>query len=125
MGRTLAGIAADILFFSLTACEHNPVGPTVPVKGSVKRNGEPLQSGSLVFWPDADKGNTGAFEAGAQLDKNGGFDLITRGIHAAPLGGLPRHGDGASSERREESLFQGQALGAGVLHEKGHDSLAR
>ena len=67
-------------------CESDPIGRTVPVQGSVTIEGRPLQTGSIAFWPDVDKGNQFPFEAAAQLSPDGKYTLITRGKPGAPPG---------------------------------------
>ncbi len=64
----------------------DPAGRTVPVKGKVTVDGEPLKQGSIVFRPDADKGNTLALEPAAQIADDGTYELNTRGKPGAPPG---------------------------------------
>lgn len=84
--RPSARVVVGILLLGVAACTHDPIGRTVPVKGKVTLNGKPLTTGSVVFWPDEENGNTGSFEAGAQINKEGAFDLFTHGKHGAPPG---------------------------------------
>ncbi len=79
----LMRVMIGILLLSPAACDHDPVGRTVPAKGKVTLNGKPLRTGSVAFWPDAENGNAAQFEAGAQIDKEGGFELITHGKRGA------------------------------------------
>ena len=81
-----ASLLVAVLILSLLGCNGDPVGRTVPVKGTVKLDGQPLKQGSLVFWPDAAKGNSLAVEAAAQISAEGTYELITRGKPGAPPG---------------------------------------
>jgi len=68
------------------ACDSDPVGKRVPVKGKVTVNGKALKQGSLVYWPDTGKGNKSPFEAGATIGDDGSYELFTKGKAGAPPG---------------------------------------
>jgi hypothetical protein len=52
-------------------------GPVVPVQGIVTCDGKPLTTGTVVFRPDAARGNTGPDAIGS-IEENGEFVLATR-----------------------------------------------
>jgi hypothetical protein len=74
-----------LLLLTLSACEADPVGKTVPVKGKVSVNGQALKTGSVVFWPDEGKGNKSAFTPTGQI-QDGEYELNTKGKPGAPPG---------------------------------------
>jgi len=84
--RLSGSVLACCLIALVTACSSDPVGHTVPVRGTVTVAGKQLKSGSIAFWPDADKGNSSKFEAGSPIDENGNYELFTHGKVGAPLG---------------------------------------
>jgi hypothetical protein len=75
-----------LLLLSLTACTGDPVGPTVPVKGNVTVNGKPLKKGSVVYWPDEDKGNKLTVAPMGLIGEDGSYELNTKGKPGAPVG---------------------------------------
>jgi len=70
----------------LTACSSDTVGRTVPVKGKVTVDGVPLKEGSVVYWPNATKGNQSTLQAAGTIKEDGTYELITRGKPGAPPG---------------------------------------
>jgi hypothetical protein len=60
----------------------------VPVSGTITVNNQPLSAGTVVFHPDAARGNTSRVEARATIDseKPGIYRLITNDKDGAPLG---------------------------------------
>jgi hypothetical protein len=56
------------------------------VKGTVTMDGNPLTTGSLVFKPDASKGNQSTFEPAGQIGADGSYVLFTGPKEGAPLG---------------------------------------
>jgi hypothetical protein len=77
-----------VLLLTLSACESDPVGKTVPVKGKVMVNGKPLTTGNVVFWPDEAKGNklSGNLLPTSKIAEDGTYDLVTKGKPGAPPG---------------------------------------
>jgi len=60
-------------------CGGDDIGRTVPVKGTVTVNGQPLKGGSVAYWPDEAGGNTSKLEAVGQVSDSGTYELVTRG----------------------------------------------
>ena len=58
----------------------------VPVKGKVTVDGAPLTTGSLVFKPDAAKGNASKFDSSSEISADGSYSLYTRQKEGAPPG---------------------------------------
>ena len=61
-------------------------GSLVPVKGKVTVDGTPLTTGSLVFKPDAAKGNASQVDSSAEISADGSYSLFTRQKEGAPPG---------------------------------------
>jgi hypothetical protein len=84
------GLAMLVLLLSfallLPACNSDPVGHRVPVRGKVMVGGKALKTGSVAFWPDAEKGNQSKFEAAGQIDGEGNYELFTKEKPGAPVG---------------------------------------
>lgn len=59
-----------------------------PVAGTVLVDGKPLRgkAGSVLYKPDASKGNNNPHEAGGTIDDEGGYTLFTKGQKGAPPG---------------------------------------
>ena len=64
------------------------VGKTYPVIGKLTFDNQPVtaESTTVLFKPDASKGNTSPFEPAGTVDEDGNFTLITKGKSGAPLG---------------------------------------
>jgi hypothetical protein len=71
---------------ALAGCDSSGVGRIVPVKGQVMLDGKPLTTGSLVFKPDAEKGNQSKFEPASSIGADGRYSLFTKEKEGAPLG---------------------------------------
>jgi hypothetical protein len=80
------GLVVGALLLMLAACSGDSVGRTVPVKGKVTVNGEPLKRGSVTFWPNDAKGNKSPHEAGAQIGADGTYEAFTKGKAGVPPG---------------------------------------
>ncbi len=88
------------------------VGTTYPVSGKITFNGEPFnaETTSVLFKPDAARGNTSHFEPVGTVDRDGGYALVTRGKDGAPPGwykvvvtafdGSPQHPGGPRHAKR-------------------------
>ncbi|MDC0934948.1 hypothetical protein OAS39_01585 [Pirellulales bacterium] len=62
------------------------VGPTVPVAGKVTFNGNEVTTGTVIFLPDASKGNAAQYESRGAIDASGNYLLQTMGKEGAPPG---------------------------------------
>ena len=58
----------------------------VPVQGKVMMEGQPLTTGTLVFKPDAEQGNSQTLEPAANIEADGSYTLYTTAKEGAPLG---------------------------------------
>jgi len=58
----------------------------LPVEGTAYVDGRPLKNGSLLFKPDASKGNNGTLEPAAQIGADGKYKLYTTQKPGAPPG---------------------------------------
>ena len=67
-------------------CGSSGAGRLVPVAGKVTLDGKPLATGSLVFKPDAAKGNAGQLEPSGTLAGDGSYALFTKEKPGAPVG---------------------------------------
>jgi hypothetical protein len=74
------------LLLSLAACSKDSLH-VVPVRGKVSVDGTQLKKGSVVFWPDKDKGNNSPLEAAGEIAADGSFELYTKGR----AGAVPGH----------------------------------
>jgi hypothetical protein len=71
---------------ALIGCSSDPIGRTVPVKGTVSTGSGPLKTGTIAFWPDAAKGNKVPAEPSASIGEDGSYELFTAGRPGAPPG---------------------------------------
>jgi hypothetical protein len=69
-----------------SGCDSSGLGRIVPVKGNVTLDGKPLTTGSLVFKPDASKGNNSKFEPASAIGPDGSYSLFTKEREGAPPG---------------------------------------
>jgi hypothetical protein len=67
----------------LAGCDRGET--TVPVEGKVLVDGQPLTSGTVIFTPDASRGNTSQHEPRGQLDAKG----VYRANLSKDRGGVP------------------------------------
>jgi hypothetical protein len=82
---TRAAIVLTLLA-GCAGCDSSGLGRLAPVKGHVLLDGKPLPTGSLVFKPDAAKGNSSQFEPSATITADGSYSLFTKEKTGAPLG---------------------------------------
>jgi hypothetical protein len=68
--------------------DDSGVGRTLPVRGLITLNDEPLtaESTTVLFKPDAGLGNTSRFEPAGTVDADGYYTLLTKGKSGAPPG---------------------------------------
>jgi hypothetical protein len=74
------------LLAAIAGCDSSSPGRLVPVQGQVLFDGQPLTAGSLVFKPNAEKGNASKFEPAATINADGTYQLFTAEREGAPLG---------------------------------------
>ncbi len=74
---------AGCLFY-LVVFQNHPV-PLQPVAGKITYRGLPVQTGMMVFVPDAARGNTGALAIG-QIHADGTYTLKTGDAHGVAPG---------------------------------------
>jgi hypothetical protein len=79
-------LLCGLLLLSAAACRGDSLGRIVPVKGKVTADGKSLNHGSVVFWPNKDKGNNSSVEAAAEIGEDGTYELYTKGQRGAPPG---------------------------------------
>ena len=77
---------AIALLAALSGCDSSGVGRLVPVRGKVTLDGQPLTTGSLVYMPSAEKGNTSNYEPAATINADGTYQLFTAQRDGAPIG---------------------------------------
>jgi hypothetical protein len=84
------GLPFQATLFSLTflafgCTDASGVGKTFPVSGKVMLNNEPLtaETTTVLFVPDAARGNTSSLEAAGTVDEQGTYTLFTRGKKGA------------------------------------------
>ena len=75
-----------LVWVSLAGCDSSGLGSIVPVQGKVLLNDTPLATGSLVFEPDAGKGNQSPFQPAAEITSDGSYRLYTKEREGAPPG---------------------------------------
>ena len=73
-----------LLCLALAGCDS--AAKVVPVQGKVLLNATPLASGSLVFKPDAAKGNNSTYQPASDISTDGTYTLYTREKPGAPAG---------------------------------------
>lgn len=84
-GRGLRWVGVGLVVVGALGCGRS--GPAlVPVEGQVTYQGQPLKTGSLVFQPDAAKGNTSTLTPSGTLGPDGRYKLYTQERPGAPPG---------------------------------------
>jgi hypothetical protein len=70
----------SLAFLAFGCTDGSGVGKTFPVSGKVMLNNEPLtaETTTILFVPDAARGNTSPFEAAGTVDEQGIYTLYTR-----------------------------------------------
>jgi hypothetical protein len=85
MTMRLGRFLSSALLCVLAGCGRG--GTTIPVEGKVLVDGQPLTVGTVIFTPDAARGNTSAHEPRGNLDANGVYRLsVTKDRTAVPPG---------------------------------------
>jgi hypothetical protein len=104
--------AAMLCLCCAAGCDSSGVGTTFPVAGQVTLDGRPLaaKSATVLFKPDAARGNKSTFEPVGRVDEDGNYELLTQGKRGAPPGWYkvivtalnedPKHPSGPHRERR-------------------------
>jgi hypothetical protein len=77
-----------IVFLSAGCGDNSGVGKTYSVAGKVMLDNKPLaaDSATVLFVPDAAKGNVSPFEPAGNVDEEGNYRLLTKGKEGAPPG---------------------------------------
>jgi hypothetical protein len=70
----------------LIGCQAAVPETLVPVKGKVSVKGKPLATGTIVFHPDRDKGNTSKQEPRGTVAEDGTYELESNDEPGAPTG---------------------------------------
>jgi hypothetical protein len=92
MGKSIHGVVRTSLLACLLAptlgCDSSGVGTTYPVAGALTVNGQPVTTPTVtvLFKPDAAKGNTTSFEPVGTVDESGQYTVKTNGRDGAPPG---------------------------------------
>jgi len=79
-------VVSAIVAAVICGCGSSGAGRLVPVAGKVTVDGKPLSTGSLVFKPDAAKGNASKFEPSGTIGSDGTYSLFTKEKPGAPIG---------------------------------------
>jgi hypothetical protein len=74
-----------VLLAAVPGCAKGPGERLVPVSGMITVKGKPLEAGTVVFHPDAARGNAGTQEPRGTLAE-GRYELTTGGRKGAPPG---------------------------------------
>jgi len=76
---TCAALVAGVLIAAVIGCGGGDGGPghLVPVQGRVMLGDKPLTTGTVIFRPDASKGNPSQQEPRGQIDADGNYKLLT------------------------------------------------
>jgi hypothetical protein len=78
------GILGIVCSGLMVGCDPGPQ-PLAPVTGQVTYQNQPLPRGTIVFVPDADRGNNGPLAQGI-IQSQGRYSLQTEGKPGAPPG---------------------------------------
>ena len=70
----------SLTVFVLAGCSRGET--TIPVKGKVLVDGQPLTIGTVIFTPDPAKGNTSMHEPRGKVDANGDYQAFQTKDHA-------------------------------------------
>jgi hypothetical protein len=81
MPRTLRYLLPCALL-TLAACSQ----PRYPVEGKVTLDGQPLKTGSVVFWAGDGKEERSPRQPWSQIGEDGRFSIHTEGTEGAPVG---------------------------------------
>jgi hypothetical protein len=82
--RRLFSVVAAALALAAGAC--GPAEPYVPVRGTVRLNGQPVTDGLVMYYPNASKGNQRLGVCTAVLQSDGSYDMRADQQAGMPLG---------------------------------------
>lgn len=84
----LPPLAAVLTALAVPGCGDDGVGRTYAVRGKVTLDGAPLvaKTATVLFKPDADRGNTTPYEPVGTVDSTGTYSLYTKSRRGAPPG---------------------------------------
>ena len=81
-----ASFVALVTVIAVTVGCKEPPAPTFPVSGKVTYQKKGLPSGTVIFTPDAAKGNKSKESPFGMIGPDGTYSLTTNGRDGAPLG---------------------------------------
>jgi hypothetical protein len=90
--RRVVLTAILVLPVAAGGCDNSGVGVTYPVVGRVTLDGKPLAAklGTVLFEPDASRGNRSPYKPVGEIDPDGNYRLMTQGKPGtAPKAGAP------------------------------------
>ncbi|MCH2115471.1 MAG: hypothetical protein MK171_11255 [Pirellulales bacterium] len=83
----LSACSAPLVALLLSGCAgEDLVGPTVPVEGQITWKGNEVTTGTVIFLPDASKGNAAEYDSRGAIDASGHYSLKTLDKEGAPPG---------------------------------------
>jgi hypothetical protein len=102
-----------ILALLIVGCgDGSEIDEIYPVRGQISFDGEPLveESTTVLFVPDADRGNESSFDAVGTVDRDGAYTVRTKGMNGAcpgwykvvvtALADTPQHPTGPADSKR-------------------------
>jgi len=84
--RALLGLFILLLLAGCTGGSDAVVPPTVPVKGKVTAEGQPVSSGQVTFVQESTDDKYKFRSPSGQIDSSGNYELFTEGKAGAPEG---------------------------------------
>jgi hypothetical protein len=84
--RWFFSLVASTLALWPGACGSSETGIHVPVRGSVRLDGQPVTDGLVTFYPDQAKGNPRITPFPAEIEKDGSYQLRAEHQQGIPLG---------------------------------------
>ncbi len=81
----IAKVVLTLCSLSTAGCGSSEFDEIYPVVGSITFEGEPLveESTTVLFQPDAARGNDGSFVAVGTVDRDGKYTMRTNGVNGA------------------------------------------
>jgi hypothetical protein len=82
----LLAVIGCTLLLAAGCGQQSDNGPGFPVAGKVTVDGEPLKSGSVLYVPDAERGNRSPVRPAGKIDEKGRYVLSAEGKRNIPPG---------------------------------------